>query len=68
MNTNQKNTKTYIFFNDKFKKQKKTTTHTATNHSRSLSAKSDLTKGSARSKIISNNNHQKQISLPLSKK
>jgi|JI10StandDraft_1071094.scaffolds.fasta_scaffold628728_1 hypothetical protein len=57
-------TKTYLFFDSKSKKQKKPTQTTGINHSRSLSAKSDLTKNSARNKLIP----QKQIYLPLTKK
>lgn len=57
-------TKTYVFFDSKSKKGKKTTQQTLANHSRSLSAKSDLTKNSARNKLTI----QKQPCLPLSKK
>lgn len=57
-------TKTYLFFDSKSKKQKKPTQPTAANHSRSLSAKSDLTKNSARNKLAS----QKQQCLPITKK
>lgn len=57
-------TKTYLFFASKQKKHKKPTQPTAAGHSRSLSAKSDLTKNSARNKLTS----QKQQCLPITKK
>lgn len=57
-------TKTYVFFDSKSKKMKKPTQPIAANHSRSLSAKSDLTKNSARNKV----GQQKQQYLPVSKK
>lgn len=57
-------TKTYLFFDSKSKKTKKPTQPTAANHSRSLSAKSDLNKNSARNKQT----YQKQQCLPITKK
>lgn len=57
-------TKTYVFFDSKSKKPKKPTQQTAANHSRSLSAKSDLVKNSARGKLV----QPKQQCLPLTKK
>lgn len=57
-------TKTYLFFDSKSKKPKKTQQTIGNTHSRSLSAKSDLTKNSARTKTII----QKPQGLPLTKK
>lgn len=57
--------KPYQFFDQNPKKTKKQTT---TNHSRSLSAKSDLTKGSTRNKIVEGQSNNKQACLPLTKK
>ncbi len=57
-------TKTYLFFDSKSKKMKKTGQPGVGQHSRSLSAKSDLTKNSARNKI----NNPKPQGLPLTKK
>lgn len=57
-------TKKFVFFDSKTKKAKKPTYLAQSNHSRSLSSKSDLTKNSARNKISS----QKLQNLPLTKK
>jgi hypothetical protein len=57
-------TKTFLFFDSKSKKQKKPAYQPQSTHSRSLSSKSDLTKNSARNKISS----QKPQGLPLTKK
>lgn len=65
-------TKSYLFFDHKNKKTKKQPNQPTSHHSRSLSAKSELTKNSARNKITiqphPSQHNNKQAGLPLTKK